>query len=653
MKRAGNVSTRWGWSLLLLLSCSGQPSGRATDTALLDLALDEVAPATVLPGTRISLSGESFVDDPWGRSSLLLRGSFEGTTEVIELHLPATFVDEQHMSVEASDAIFDELEASAGTFRGTAALEVLSQVDGKRYRTLPIDVALDLRRTLQPEASLVRTDGIIFPNEPLTVAGEGLLLPGEGQSIAHIEGCFMPRGASTCLPLTPAEVPVQTSGLDRTRGTLTFVPAIAGIEPGRFEGTIELRNVHRDGTSLKTEGQSCAYDLEAPIIYEVATRSASIGQYVVIDGGGFIGGGDGDTLLEFTGSFTPDATGTAVPVDEILLPEWVDGRRVRYIINEEDAIGRSIDVRFETGVFEGTLTPVIARGDVEVVGDPSPLRFSLEPVRQVVYVNFSPAYKESLRHFGLRAVDRRIRQRVIEVIERDYATINLEVRTEEPEDYALYARVDIGGPDPNGLGLLGYDNTPGKDTNNRRLYDRIGGVNAVTQEDGFPGFGGVFVESLFGYSEHPGDFAEPVGPDPDFDLIFDPFRPDRGGDPVLGQDLDGLDIPELDSGRDCPASAGDRGLQIACATFALGNLIGTTVSHEIGHSLGLADPYGPTFHNDGDRPERLMDADRPFAERAEIRGTKPSRFCVESYEYLRAILPSDQPYDPSARQPCR
>jgi hypothetical protein len=285
------------------------------------------------------------------------------------------------------------------------------------------------------------------------------------------------------------------------------------------------------------------------------------------------------------------------------------------------------------------------------MGDATPLQFRLLPVRQVVHVVFLPSYVESLRLFGLRAVDQRIRARVLEVVARDYATLNLEVRDEAPGDFALFALVEIGGPDLNGLGLLGYDNTPGKDTENQRLYDRIGGLNAQTQQDGYPGYGGVFIESLFGYSEHPGGIAEPLVGDARFDALFDPFRPDVGGNPVVAEDL-ATGVPVLGNGDDCPTPGDDRGQHIACAVWALGSMIGTTVSHEIGHSLGLADPYGPLFHDAGEEPNRLMDADRPFGERAEIQGEGPSRFCTDEYLYLRAILPSTEPEDATARPGC-
>jgi hypothetical protein len=320
-------------------------------------------------------------------------------------------------------------------------------------------------------------------------------------------------------------------------------------------------------------------------------------------------------------------------------------------MNEDDDLGRSLRLRGGSGMLTGTITPVVSfRGD-QVTG--AALQFSLRvaPVMQVVHLNFTSQYVTSLQNFGLRAVEDRIRERVVEVVRRDYRTIHLEVRSDRPTDFSLYAEVEIGGPDPNGLGLLGYDNTPGKDVGNERLHDRIGGVNAQTQADGFPGFGGVFVDSLFIFSEHPGKFAPTSsGQDSLFDDLFDPFRPDRGGTPADEYEL--LGVPFLDSGESCPAN--HRRGQVACAVWALGSLIGTTVSHELGHSVGLADPGGPDVHILTDLPNRLMEAGggRTFRERAELRGEGPGGFCDREYVYLRNILPSDEPEDPTPRPAC-
>jgi hypothetical protein len=623
---------------------------RLVDTGLVDLELRSVEPHVLVPGSVIVVEGDSFVDDPWGTSVLALSGTIDDAP--VTLQLPATFVDFQRLEVPVSEEAFAGFGSDAGRFEGHAFIEVQSAVDGRLYRSSSLDLELDVARHLQPELALQNGGGIIFPNEPLGVQGDGLLLgESEGVTWAVVEGCFRPRDADTCDPIEPEGIPVvPATETDRTAGTFVFAPRIAGISPGTFEGTVKVVNEHADGEVLSSDAHPATYDMVEPILYGIDTTAASLGQYVTVTGAGFVGNGEGDTLLAFVGTFTPVSTGVAIPIDELLLPEFVDGRTVRYVLNEDDALGNHLDVRLDRGRFEGMITPLIGYMGEDVAGSQAPLSFELLPVKQVVWVDFLPAYKESLRHFGLRAVDQSIRERVVTVMQRDYTTLNVEVRTEQPEDFALYALVEIGGPDLNGLGLLGYDNTPGKDTENQRLYDRIGGVNALTQEDGFPGYGGVFIESLFGYSEHPGEFAEPLRTDERFDAVFDPFRPDRGGRPVLAEDLGG-DLPTVD-GDDCPADGSDRQRQIACAIWVLGNLVGTTVSHEVGHSLGLADPYGPFFHNSGDADDRLMDADRPFGERAELAGEGPSRFCIDEYDYLRAILPSSEPYDVTARASC-
>lgn len=640
-------------ALSLLCACPNDAPPRPVDTVLVDLSLSAVEPGVLLPNTTLVITGDAFVDDPWGQSKLVLEGQVErgGAIEDVELALPARFVDFTRLEVTIDTSAFEALGGGAGTLTGTAAVEVQSVVDDRTYRSLPINIDLELATALVPELQLLTPSAVIYPNEPLELVGAGLLLAGEGESVARLEGCFAVGSDRVCDPIEAREVLVTPSSeFARDRGVFEFVPDIAGIEPGRFEGTVTVLNRHTSGAVEQAPAMSATWDLVEPTLFGIDTTVASLGRYVTIDGAGFIGGeAGGSTVLRYDGIFTPDATGIPIELDELLFPEFVGGRAVRYVVNEEDGLSTEIKIRRDAGTFEGLVTPIIAFDGVEVQGTARPLGFRLETVRQIVWVNFTPAYKESLRLFGLRAVDQAIRDRVLEVLARDFASVGVEVRAEQPQDYALYTQVDIGGRDPNGLGLLGYDNTPGKDTENQRLYDRIGGANARTQDDGFPGFGGVFMESLFGYSAHPGDLAEPTRVSEEFDRLFDPFRPDLNGRPVLAADLTGS-LTEV-TGEDCPSS-GDRSMQIACAVHALGTLVGSTVSHEVGHSLGLADPYGPAFHNTGDQDDRLMDADRPFVERAELGGAGPSRFCVDEYEYLRLILPSAEPYDVNDRPPC-
>jgi hypothetical protein len=383
------------------------------------------------------------------------------------------------------------------------------------------------------------------------------------------------------------------------------------------------------------------YDLVTAQIFTVDPPAASLGQYVFVKGGGFIGGEAGAlTEIELSGTFNKTGFNPA-PIAMTLIPEFVEGRLVRYVVNTDDELGQALDLREDTGDFTGTLTPIVSFGADRVRGTSKSVSFSIAPVKQVVYLQFQPTYVEGLRDFGLRAVDKKIRERIIEVCKRTYQGVNIDFRTEPPTDFALYESVELVGVDPNGSGLFGYDNSPGKDNGNLRLYDRLGGVNALTQQDGYPGFGGVFVRSLLGFSKHPSNGVKSVpGADPLFDKMFDPFRPDQGDSPVRAADLSGT-LPAV-NGSSCPG--GDRQTQVACAVWVLGNLIGGTLSHEIGHSLGLANPFMEGFHNAGDAPNRLMDAggDRPFVERAELQGQGPGVFCDDEYAYLRMILPSKE-----------
>ena len=634
----------------LLAACG--PTDVRYDSGLAGLELRSVEPALVIPGSKLELEGRSFVDRPWGEMTLRVAGTLQtdAGAEPVEAALPVVFVHFDRAHVEIDEAALLALGGREGELTGEAWIEAESFVDRNLHTSPRESFQLAIREELSPQITGLPADGVIFVNDPMELEGEGLLLGGEeGETVAVVQGCFRHAGQNGCEPIERTVVPVDPEGARRDRGRFAFSPTIAGIEPGVFEGEISLENRHARGRDLEGGATPVRYQLIKPAIFEVSPGAASLGQYLRWKGGGFVGAGEGTTILEFRGAFHPQGQ-NSVALDLVLVPELVDGRNVRYVLSEEDNLGQRIDLRFETGELRGTIEPVTSFGGARVRGEPKEVSLVIAPVKQVVELRFRRSYVESMRKFGLRAVDAAVRDRVADVVKRDYATVNLEVRREAVTDYALYSIVEISGPDPNGLGLLGYDNTPGKDVDNQRLYDRIGGVNALTQEDGFPGYGGVFIESLLQLSAE-GE-GSPLS-DPTFDEIFDPFRPDRGGTPVRAEDLAG-GMPRPTSGDNCPAPRRDRREQIACAIWVLGSLVGTTLSHEIGHSLGLANPYGEGFHNPGSEPNRLMDAGahRSFLERAELSGHGPARFCDEEYEYLRAILPTEEPLDAAGRPTC-
>jgi hypothetical protein len=259
------------------------------------------------------------------------------------------------------------------------------------------------------------------------------------------------------------------------------------------------------------------------------------------------------------------------------------------------------------------VTPIIELEGTRVEGVTTPLDFEILPSRQLVYLRFLPAFTDSLRLFGLRNLSADVQDRILEVLHRDYEGINVDFRTLAPEDFLDYAILEFGGPDPNGQNLFGLDNTPDLDRCNERLSDNLAGRNA----DG-AGYGGIFVESFLQLS--PANGADNPLASAAFDEVFSDVR----RTPATPDDLFG---PRADVVRR--------------AVLSLGNLIGSTASHEVGHSLGLPVVPGCGDYHTAPGDAQLMDcgADRPFAERVELNGAAPGRFNPEDLEYLRQILP--------------
>lgn len=614
------------WLPLLFAGCAASV---APDPGLEGLSLDRITPTTVIPGTKLILAGDSFVDDSWGTATL----------ELGDVRWPATFVDFSTLTVAVDGAKLDQI--GEGPFHGDAIVEFVATSDNQAYDSNKHAIDLVFAETLTPSVTGLM-DGVHFVNDQIAVDGDGFLLGGdEGQTVARVTGCFQPDAGGACAPVASQDIPLIVDGT-RTHGTFPFSPKIAGVEPGTFTGKVAIVNQQTAKPEVKAAAVDVAFTLVTSQIFSVDPPAASLGQYVFVHGGGFVGGdASALTTLELKGTFTKDGAGSG-PVDLMLIPEFADGTLVRYVMNTDDTLGHALDLRMDTGSFTGTITPIVSYGSDTVTGVSTNIKLAIAPIRQVVYLNFETSYVEGLRDFGMRAVNDKIRDRILVVCRAAYQGTNMDFRVDPVTDFALFENVELVGIDPNNMGLFGYDNSPGKDNGNLRLYDSLGGVNAQTQQDGFPGFGGVFVRSLMGFSKHPGKGQMTTeGADDAFDQVFDPFRDDQGGTPITSSDLAG-GIPVLASGDgdQCPGT--DRETQIACATFVMGNLIGGTLAHEIGHSLGLANPYADGFHDSGDQPNRLMDAggDRSFLERAELGGQGPGVFCDDEYSYLRMILPS-------------
>jgi hypothetical protein len=484
--------------------------------------------------------------------------------------------------------------------------------------------------------------GRVFRNDEIILRGSGFISPGEGSLEAEVRGTFLPDfGSEVSVDETMTVLPAEQDS--RERGLLRLSTAIGGMESGEFTGTVRLRSTLLSGSESASEPRSVNWTFQAPALFGVEGYSpgeslaVSVGQILTIRGGGFLGSPDepsAASLLRIEGTLTPRG-GSAEPFgpEEVVLiyvSSSVAEFGIEWAVGADGLVSDLFGVA--RGHFAGTVTLIVLTGTDEVVADSVPIELDLEGVRQVCVVHFLPGFYDSLRHFGLASAATQVESAAIDRMSSIYSGYAVEFHRTAPNDFLENAisTLEIGGPDPNGLGLLGYDNTPGKDVGNLRLFDQIGGANAETQDDGYSGYGGVFIESFLWWSEAPGlSGSRPPGappPDPLFDDIFGPVR---GGSPATLAEAQGTG----DTGRLA---------QVDRAIAALGSMVGETASHELGHSLGMADPYGSVdvFHNQIPGDGCLMDSGsgRPLGERAAQLGYDETRFCYDEPEYMQEIL---------------
>jgi hypothetical protein len=579
------------------------------------------APSPILAGTLIRVTGTSF--DRLGGAPVLEVASAAGTVTLSSVLHDAP--DELLFALDATS--FARLVPGGAP---SATLDVELVVEGAGLRTDPFLATWELARDL-PLALGEGLRGDVHWNDVVVLDGEGFVAAGEGTLEAHVVGTFTPSpGAPIAVD---ARVPLSlVDRTSRTRAVIVLGTELGRNTLGRLEGTIAIESTLLGGAPRITPTEAVSLRFLGPELYAFDPASAAPGQTVRLRGAGFLGGRSGATLIRVEGTFTPDG-GVARPFSEELVPELESGSTLRLTLDTRVEGERLVAELFDAarGALEAVATPITIAGTDELTGVPVPFRFVLEGPRQVVWLRFLPGYYDSLARFGLLAAASRIEDGIIARVEAIYAGYRVELRTEEPSDFDVnhHAIVEIGGPDPNGNGLFGYDNSPGKDVGNLRLFDRIGGLNAMTQMDGAPGYGGVFVQSLLWWSAHPELPGErpPSSPaaDPLFDAIFDPVR----RTPVTLAETRG-------EGEPARVAAVERAIR------ALAAIIGETTAHELGHSFGLAQPYGErnVFHNDADGEGCLMDrgGDRPLAERAEEPDAAVTTLCYDEPAYLAEIL---------------
>ncbi len=611
----------------------------STYAILGSLRIDQVRfPTPVLSGSRFEVTGESFIpDQSCVVPHLVLSGQVRGFQR--ETLLPGEVTSENSATATLSAEALAALGA-AGPFNGVFEVRFVA-VDGTGAFSVASPVSFEMVASIVPEAYAVEQSEA-YLNDMVIVDGNNFLTGDEGTTELILSGTFTTTETGAQRTLSSFRVPAEEiEASDRTRTTFAWSPRIGGLAPGNFEGSITPENNHVGGEV--TYGriiENVAIEQRETFLLGVDPSVISIGQITQITGRGFIGPSDGTTVLRLVGTFTP-WEGSPDERTISLIGEYREGSRIDYpvTITDEGNFLHSVDFGAHRGVFEGYAVPVLTTDSETREGLSAELTLTLGPVLQVVWVRFLPGFSDSLELFGLGAVETEIKRRVIERMREVYCPmdaldrcINVDFRADEPVDFyeGGYAVLEIGGPDPNDLGLFGYDNTPGKDVGNLRLHDHVGGENALGALDSY-GYGGVFIESLLFWSEHPPFSSRPPAAPPSDPVFDDTFDPVRDHEVVAGEWPDGA-TPE-------------RIAEIELAIHFLSSMVADTAAHEFGHSLGLAEPYGgPTeFHNAIPRDHCLMDSgrNRPLDERARLGGNEGASFCDNNLFYLRDVLPVD------------
>jgi len=625
---------RAGWSYLLLAlvalasACAPSPDG---DPGATPLALHHAEPSEVLVGSRIRVSGTGLLPPELGALEASLVGTAAGVP--VAAIFEVTRLDAHTVEIALDERIAAWHGGGDVTFDGAL---IVRQRAGPHLEEARLPLTLLVRAALTPDLDHLGDGGALYPGDRVPVAGDGLLHPGEGATYVRFDGVMASEHASRSALVAGHMALVSPSTLgSRREGTFALMPEVLGLTPGRFSGQVRLVNVHPDGLVLEGAPRGVeSLDLARPGITEVTPTRGSRGQRFYVRGRGFLapdGLLDASTILVLDGVFTPRR---GPPVDhrgpnaKLLYPEGQDrnvelGVVFRVTVHDDRTLS---GLGARAGRFEGHLIPLVAAGSDQVLGAPFPVSFEILNPHQVVQLRYLPGFYEALERFGLLAEEHAVRARVLEVVTRDYAGLNISFTEDDPEDFAEFSIVEIVGADPNGAGLFGLDNTAGKDVGNLRFDDVIGGFNPDTRARNYAAYGGIFVTELLQFSPSLSDIHLAS---PRFDDIFAAVVPELGGLPALHGESDG---------------GTPRGEAIAFAGRVLGNLVGHTITHEVGHTLGLA-ALPDRVHNVGDNPGWIMDAGpfRPFAERAEIDGEGPSFFSPFNRAYLEDVLPLDPP----------
>jgi len=623
-----SVRTALVVSLIAMVSCGGEePLPEGIDP----LEVFSWGPSSLLNGTHVEFEGQGFVPAELGQMSLRIKGkSGPGSIERTD---PLVYVGPESARWVVPPEFVSSVLAGGNQFEGEFRLERrisgYSQVDRVSAKCV-----LSVFSNMQPLLSSLEPTGT-YLGEELVARGGNLLMAGEGQTLLFLTGAFHVQSPPMVKTIPATVIPLVVE--DREHGGFVLTPDKFGVYPGRFEGSAHLENYVDGEVTMKGEELSgIQIQVYSPGIESFTPDVVRRGQRVHVTGSGFVPNdpvGETATLILLEGTFQADSGKQMAYKGKdvmVLFPEEGTSPGVLEIVLRvsQGVDGNLTGLGLIPGVFSGDASVQVFHGGDSFVGDEFPFTLRVASQLQMVYVKYLPSFDKAFDDFGLTEVRQQVKDGIIERCNSIYSGFNVKFVSERPEDFAEYSVIELSGEDPNGANLLGLDNTTGKDINNLRFNDVVGGKNAETEERGFYAYGGVFLKSFLMFSPQLSKGQTALASSR-FDDIFGPFVPQLGGEPVAHGEYPG----------------GARDAKVEEAIRVLTNVVGGTVAHEIGHSLGLAMVPGhpEEYHNIGDNPAWLMDAGnyRPFDERAEIDGEGPEVFAPHNHDYLQTILPRD------------
>jgi len=613
-------------ALAVTAGCAETPSSEPISYP--EFRVRSVLPKGWLAGTRVEVDADGLVPPPVATYTLEVDVNGRG------LELPLT-LDDGRLVAEVTA---DWLAGPAGAPEDLRTTVVAYRRIGERVsasEALPVVVGYWPRPAFAGFGSAAPI--AVYPGDLVRLSASELLRPEEGDAFVVAEGLRTyvdGPGSGDQVPFE-AWAPLEVGGAGgREASPIAVVPRLLGLRPGSFDGVGFVVNDDGAQEPSRSGGVEVVFDIAPPRVDGFMPARTSRGRWVRVDGRGFLpldAEAETASVLVFDGVFTPLRGAAEVhrAADAWVVPiEEVEGNTAGWapLRSQPNDDGGLSGLGARAGRFEGTVTLRLAAGADVVTSDALPVVLDVTAPRQQVELRVLPGFDDALEAFGLSAEREAVLARVLAVVERDYAGLNIGFAYAAPEGYAEWSVVELTGDDPNGTHLFGLDATAGKDVGNLRLDDVIGGFDPDTRARGLAAYGGIFAAELLNLSP---SLSTNALASPRFDDVFAEVVPALGGAPAQPGEAEG------DTAR---AAA------IREAVRVFGNLVGSTITHEVGHTLGLAAIDG-RLHNDGDNPGWIMDAGiyRPFEERAELDGAGPATFSPVNRGYLEQILPLPAP----------